>query len=76
MTDFIRRARATNAKPGTWGYAEATCSHCGDAADITISLRAYYECGEYEGTAEANICEKCLRHALRAIETRSDLSDV
>lgn len=74
MPDFIRRTRPENAKPGTWGYAEATCSHCGTAAEVTVSLHAYYESGEYEGMTEANICEKCLRGAITAIETRSDLN--
>jgi len=76
MTDFIRRTRHAGAQPGTWGYAECTCSHCGHQVEATVSLRASYESGEYEGTAEAEICAECLRGALRAIETKSDLSDV
>lgn len=74
MTDFIRRTRHANARPGTWGYAEVTCSHCGYQVEVTVSLRASYECGEYEATAEADICAKCLRSALTAIETRSDIT--
>lgn len=66
MPDFNITVRPTNAKHGTWGYAEATCSHCGDQAEKTVALRAYYD-GD-GGDRWADVCADCLRAALSAMK--------
>jgi len=76
MTDFIITVRPTCAKPGTWGYAEATCSHCGAQSEKTVAFRAYYEAGDGDGgevecATQSNVCADCLRAALSAIESSS-----